>query len=123
MRRAFKLSVLLIGTVYAAVDLEQSLNTAMADSLKSIDPRVMIEPPKGLNRGKAKHITYAASGGAFTDGYYYNTTRIEQGVQYYKYMWREACAFTKWTPSNQFVHAGLTYDAGTMTLERFGFIG
>ena len=38
-------------------------------------------------------------------------------------MWKHACAFTKWVPSNQFMYANLDYNADTMTLERFGFIG
>ena len=45
----------------------------------------------------------------------------------YSFHWKYACAFTKWTPTNQFIqnaaNGGRTYDAGTMTLERFGFIG
>ena len=38
-------------------------------------------------------------------------------------MWKRACAFTKWVPSNQFMYANLDYNPDTMTLERFGFIG
>ena len=38
-------------------------------------------------------------------------------------MWKHACAFTKWVPSNQFMYANLDYNDETMTLERFGFIG
>jgi hypothetical protein len=38
-------------------------------------------------------------------------------------MWKHACAFTKWVPSNQFMYSNLDYDNQTMTLERFGFIG
>lgn len=38
-------------------------------------------------------------------------------------MWKHACAFTKWVPSNQFMYANLDYNPQTMTLERFGFIG
>ena len=38
-------------------------------------------------------------------------------------MWKHACAFTKWVPSNQFMYANLDYNPDTMTLERFGFIG
>ena len=41
----------------------------------------------------------------------------------YKFDWEYVCAFTKWTPSNQFLHAGMKYVAKDMTLERFGFIG
>ena len=38
-------------------------------------------------------------------------------------MWKHACSFTKWVPSNQFMYSNLDYDPSTMTLERFGFIG
>ena len=38
-------------------------------------------------------------------------------------MWKHACAFTKWVPSNQFMYANIDYNDETMTLERFGFIG
>lgn len=38
-------------------------------------------------------------------------------------MWKEACAYTKWVPSNQFMYANVDYNPETMTLERFGFIG
>lgn len=59
-----------------------------------------------------------------------NTTRMQkrnentgEEAQFYKYMWKRACAFTKWVPSNQFMYANLDYNPATMTLERFGFIG
>ena len=41
----------------------------------------------------------------------------------YQYFWKYTCAFTKWTPTNQFLFADKTFDPATMTLERFGFIG
>jgi hypothetical protein len=41
----------------------------------------------------------------------------------YRFHWQYSCAFTKWIPSNQFMHSGKTYNPATMTLERFGFIG
>ena len=41
----------------------------------------------------------------------------------YTYYWQYVCAFTKWTPTNQFLHAKRLYKAEEMTLERFGFIG
>ena len=44
-------------------------------------------------------------------------------TKYYSFNWKYACAFTKWTPTNQFLHANKKYNAATMTLERFGFIG
>ena len=75
-------------------------------------------------------LTNTASGGAFLDGCYMNTTRNQarneatgEEAQAYLYMWKHGCAFTKWVPSNQFMYSNLDYDADTMTLERFGFIG
>ena len=46
----------------------------------------------------------------------------------YRFDWKYACAFTKWTPTNQWLHdqqlaGAVAYDPATMTLERFGFIG
>ena len=42
----------------------------------------------------------------------------------YSYYWQYVCAFTKWIPTNQFLHAKKVYrNDGSMTLERFGFIG
>lgn len=96
---------------------------SMADQLQSTKPRVIKEPPAGLTTKQATHLTAKTTGKAFDDGYYYNTTRVEKGHQYYKYMWRHACAYTKWTPSNQFLHSKRTFDPNTMTLERFGLIG
>ena len=56
-------------------------------------------------------------------------TQMTRGVTInYEYFWKYACAFTKWVPTNQFLHDaavgnGPAYDPQTMTLERFGFIG
>jgi len=41
----------------------------------------------------------------------------------YRFDWKYVCAFTKWTPSNQFMHAGKKYNPKSMTLARFGFVG
>ena len=64
------------------------------------------------------------------DGCYMNTTKnlarneaTGEEAQHYLYMWRHACSFTKWVPSNQFMYSNLDYNQETMTLERFGFIG
>lgn len=85
------------------------MQVSFSDMLNNMDPRVMIEPPHTLaetdvNLG-VEHLTKEKTQGAFDDGYYFNTTRIEDNVQYYKYMWKHACAFTTWTPSNQYLHA------------------
>ena len=90
--------------------------------------------PKMLKNGACPSpgakLTSKATGGAFLDGCYMNTTRVigrEEApgneAQSYLYMWKHACAYTKWVPSNQFMYSNLDYDEDTMTLERFGFIG
>lgn len=57
------------------------MTTSMNDMLNNMDPRVMIEPPTGLaETDKAQGVEYLTKSdthGAFEDGYYYNTTRIE----------------------------------------------
>ena len=51
------------------------------------------------------------------------TTTNGHTYKNYQYFWKFVCAFTKWIPTNQYLHAGKMYDAEQMTLERFGFIG
>merc|ERR1711981_1096616 len=69
-------------------------------------------PPGEINEpGKAG----AVEGGlTTTNGHTYKN---------YQYFWKFVCAFTKWVPTNQYLHAGKIYKAEEMTLERFGFIG
>ena len=100
-------------------------------------PPELIKEPKNAKNGLLKanpsqgaYLTSKGTGGAFTDGHYMNTTRIEgknlltgQESQEMLYMWKEGCAYSKWVPSNQFMYSGLDYEPETMTLERFGFIG
>merc|ERR1719454_836219 len=70
------------------------------------EPGEITEPSKALN----------AVEGA-------KTTTTGKTVNY-TYYWQYVCAFTKWVPTNQFLHAKRLYKTdGTMTLERFGFIG
>lgn len=83
-----------------------------------------------FGKKQGTYLTSKATGGAFLDGHYLNTTRLESRVeatgeeaQAYLYMWKEACAYTRWVPSNQFMYADIDYNPDTMTLERFGFIG
>lgn len=104
--------------------LAQSFVSAFA-----LHPPEIIKEPNGKFLG-ATYLTANSTGGAFTDGYYMNTTRIEgkdmltgQQAQEFLYMWKNGCTYTKWVPSNQFVYSGLDYNENTMTLERFGFIG
>jgi len=60
-----------------------------------------ITVPKESNKGKK--LTESGTGGAFEDGNYVNTTRKSDG-QDYLYMWRHQFKFTKWTPTNQYLH-------------------
>ena len=59
------------------------------------------------------------------DGAVEGATTQTNGHTYknYQYFWKFVCAFTKWIPTNQFLHANEIYKPETMTLERFGFIG
>ena len=110
---------------------EHKLGQSFMQAFQMFPPEIINEPSnnkKGLLMGT--YLTFKSSGGAFTDGKYMNTTRIEgknlltgQESQAMKYMWKEGCSYTKWVPSNQFMYANLDYDVDTMTLERFGFIG
>lgn len=114
---------------------ENKLSQSFATAFQMAPPKLMTTKPlPGAGKGGcptgAKSLTYKASGGAFIDGCYMNTTRKQERdeatgeeAQHYLYMWKHACAYTKWVPSNQFMYSNLDYDATTMTLERFGFIG
>ena len=51
------------------------------------------------------------------------TTTNGHTYKNYQYFWKYVCAFTKWIPTNQFLHAGNNFDPAKMTLERFGFVG
>ena len=114
---------------------ENKLSQSFAAAFLMVPPKLMTTQPLGdAGRGACPstgtQLTFAASGGAFLDGCYMNTTRKQERneatgeeAQHYLYMWKHACAFTKWVPSNQFMYSGLDYDDATMTLERFGFIG
>merc|ERR1719387_633902 len=114
---------------------ENKLSQSFAAAFLMVPPKLMTTgnlPDAGRTECPAPgaKLTFAASGGAFIDGCYMNTTRTQERneatgeeAQAYLYMWQHACAFTKWVPSNQFMYSGLDYDDNTMTLERFGFIG
>ena len=48
---------------------------------------------------------------------------VKSNAPNYRFDWKYVCAFTKWTPSNQFLNAKRKYVASEMTLARFGFVG
>ena len=77
----------------------------MASALAGAKPGIINEP---VHKGSDKEMDKTVTKGK---------------AKNYKFHWQYVCAFTKWIPSNQFVHAGKDYVAASMTLERFGFIG
>lgn len=75
----------------------------MVNAFQIEPPKMMTEPKKDLPKEKGTYLTAAATGNAFKDGWYVNTTRKskpDENQQSYLYMWQHACAFTKWIPSN-----------------------
>jgi cell division septation protein DedD len=128
------------GTKIGRSDDIENRDTKLSQSLATA---FQMEPPKLMNQGDlpeaslngkcpspGQMLTKEASGGAFLDGCYMNTTRLQpkneptgEEAQNYLYMWKHACAYLKWVPSNQFMYSGIDYNEESMTLERFGFIG
>ena len=103
-------------------DKETKLSQSFASAFAMQAPKVMSTPTKNGNLiscadAGGEDLTWAATGKAFLDGCYKNTTRSTkrneatgEEAQHYLYMWRHACAFTKWVPSNQFMYANLDYN-------------
>ena len=91
---------------------DESLSQLISSALAGAPPGVINQPP--------------AVQGVDKEG---QTKTTEGHTKNYKFLWQYVCAFTKWTPTNQWLHAqetdaaNLTFDPATMTLERFGFIG
>ena len=84
---------------------DDNLSTVLSTALAGAKPGVIKEPTAGKGDKEGdKQVTVGLT-------------------KNYKFHWKYACAFTKWVPSNQFLHAGQNYNPATMTLERFGFIG
>ena len=114
---------------------EVKLSQSIAEAFQMAPPMLMNtdglpDASYGGCPAPGSRLTETTTNGAFLDGCYMNTTRKQsrneatgEEAQHYLYMWKHACAFTKWVPSNQFMYSGLDYNEQTMTLERFGFIG
>ena len=92
---------------------ENMLSQSFSSAFNMVPPKLMTTKPlpgAGINGTcptGGSQLTYAKSGGAFIDGCYMNTTRKQERneatgeeAQHYLYMWKHACAFTKWVPSN-----------------------
>lgn len=95
----------------------------LSAAFEKTNPKAITQVPAG-EKGSAMNLTM--SNGMKREGMYHNTTRND-GDQAYTYMWKWQCAFTKWTPSNQYYVEKPTTDFtaanSEITLERFGFIG
>ena len=101
------------------------LVTQALTTSKKTDPKVITIVPQNT---KGHQLTSLSTGGAFGDGLYTNTTRKTDG-QDYLYMWKHVCAWSKWTPTNQYLHSkgqnmlNSQFSSGKITFERFGLIG
>ena len=105
----------LLGVAAAAnksdMESDDKLSQLITSALAGAPPGIIEEPAKGLTGTEGQKID--------TDGKTKN----------YKFHWQYVCAFTRWTPTNQWLHnqqknpTTVKFDATTMTLERFGFIG
>ena len=88
-----------------AEDADEHLSQLLTSALTGAAPGIINEPVgKASDKENDKTVTKGAA-------------------KNYRFHWQYACAFTKWTPTNQFIHAGKKYSATSMTLERFGFVG
>ena len=75
---------------------------------------------------KGKELDFPITTGGTRKAFYHNTTR-EDIDQFYTYMWEWQCAYTKWTPTNQYLdkhmHTVDYVNDKSITLSRFGFVG
>lgn len=133
--KLLKIATLLIGatnagfvdtSIYGEYDMEyeQRLSKTVVTAFKMMEPHIKGQPDKEVPKEKGKYLTAKNTGGAFTDGWYYNTTRTElDGKLHYLYMWKSVCSFTKMVPINQFLFSGQKYDPEKMNINNFGLIG
>ena len=99
-------------------EVDARLNQLMTTAFAGAKPGVILEPTA------TSHPNPTENQVVMTEGYTKN----------YQFRWKYACAFTKWTPTNQWMHDQQknhqangsfknAFDPSKMTLERFGFIG
>ena len=101
--------------------LEKKLDTKMTQMLSKKYPYPITMPKENE---KGVYLNEEMTNGAFYEGWYQNTTRLTKRHHYF-FQWRLACAWMKWTPSNQIIAAKkhLTEKNSTMRLGRYGIIG
>ena len=105
----FTTAIALVGVANCATSKVQATNenlsTLLTDAFKGEPFALTIPPTAGAKAGDIRE-------------------KLPGVAPNYTYDWKYVCAFTKWTPSNQFLHSKKVYATdGSMTLERFGFIG
>lgn len=112
-------------------DEKMGLTQLITSAMSKTDPKEIIVPGVNSTGTKIDNFPFQIGGenGIHTiTGEYQNTTR-QSKEQSYTYMWRKACAFSKWVPTNQYLHAheadalANKIDWKSMDLSRFGFIG
>ena len=89
----------------------------LAQVMHQVDPKVI---PTASDGEKGTELNLKKTGGAFRQGVYFNTTRIDLN-QHYVYMWQVACSYQRYSPTNQFLYAGLKRK--DLDFSRFGLIG
>jgi acetylglutamate synthase len=87
----------------------------------------MVEPAESATGTHIEHFPYQQGENLIHEsGSYINTTRVTKD-QSYLYMWKRSCTFSKWTPTNQFLHKNQGRQSAInwkeLDLSRFGFIG
>ena len=119
---------------FNSVDYEDKngfgLTQILTSTLGKLGPKEMTEPAAN-EVGTTLTLPFQVGGETtvrLIEGKYVNTTRTTKD-QSYLYMWKHACAFSKWVPTNQFLHANLAQHKAKainfkeFDLSRFGFIG
>ena len=129
----FTLIATLIGALSATelTSLMGSMSAAEAEAqIESAEAQKKLDTDNHLAQLVTSALAGAPPGEIHVPDFVQGTTKegdktTTNGYTYknYQYFWKFVCAFTKWIPTNQFLHAGKNYVAAEMTLERFGFIG
>ena len=134
--RVLTAMIALLATMTSAVELASKLDPAedkmgltqlLTSAMSKVNPKIMVVPAE-TEAGEYLNFTYSVRNETtgtddlkFIDGHYHNTTRRTK-EQFYTYMWKHACAFSKWVPTNQLLASGETNWANK-DFSRFGFVG
>lgn len=88
-------------------DDKMGLTQLLTSAMSKMGPKEITEPAADSKGAFIDKFPFQVGGEAtprLIPGNYQNTTR-KTAEQFYTYMWKHACAFSKWTPTNQYLHA------------------